>query len=197
MATLQYLWKNRVKSNDRKFSLFKFWGKRLLTLPEVLRKEIRRKKLVNGGANIHPTAEIGFVKAMGKKINLSVGANSFLGRVNLALHDTIQIGSRVCINDGVLILTASHDIQDPAWPLLKNPIIIEDYAWIAVNAIILPGVRIGKGAVVGAGAVVSKDVEAFSVVVGNPARPVANKRAENLNYNPCEFLAGNMAWLNK
>lgn len=197
MATLHYLWKHRVRFEYRKFSFFKFWGKRVLTLPEVFRKELRRRKLVYKGANIHPTAEIGLVKAMGKKTNLRVGANSFLGRVNLALHDTIQIGSRVCINDGVLILTASHDIQDPAWPLLKSPIIIEDFAWIAVNAIILPGVRIGKGAVVGAGAVVSKDVAAFSVVVGNPARPIAKKRIENLNYNPCEFLAGNMAWLKK
>ena len=101
----------------------------------------------------------------------------------------------MCINDGVQLLTASHSVTDPMWEHKKSPIIIAEYAWIATNAIILPGVRIGRGAVVGAGAVVSKSVGDYEIVVGNPASTISKKRTENLNYNPCEFLAGNRAWL--
>lgn len=195
MAALGYLWNNRVKFNEGTLSFYKVWGKRLLTFPEVIKRDYRRKTLVRNGANIHSTAEIGEVKFMGKRNKLTIGANSFLGRAELALHDKIIIGTNVCINDGVILLTASHDIADPNWLMVKKPIIIEDNAWIAVNAVILPGVRIGKGAVVGAGAVVSKNVEDYTVVVGNPARPISKKRGDQLNYNPCEFLAGNRAWL--
>jgi maltose O-acetyltransferase len=56
-------------------------------------------------------------------------------------------------------------------------------------------VRIGRGAVIGAGAVVGNDVKDYSIVIGNPAQEIAIKRTEILNYNPCEFLAANNAWL--
>ena len=56
-------------------------------------------------------------------------------------------------------------------------------------------VRIGRGAVVGARAVVSKSVPPGAIVVGNPARPVPKSRCEEFSYNPCEFLAANRAWL--
>jgi len=68
------------------------------------------------------------------------------------LHDEVRIGSHVCINDGVVILTASHDVNDPHWRAVTKPVVIDDYAWIATGATILPGVRIGRGAVVGASA---------------------------------------------
>jgi maltose O-acetyltransferase len=58
---------------------------------------------------------------------------------------------------------------------------IGDRVWIAYRAIILPGVTIGEGAVVGAGSVVTKDVEPYTIVAGNPAR-VVNKRSPNLHY---------------
>ena len=56
--------------------------------------------------------------------------------------------------------------------------------------------EIGYGAVVGAGAMVTKSVYDHQIVVGNPARPITKKRVEDLQYNPCEFLAENRAWLN-
>jgi maltose O-acetyltransferase len=150
---------------------------------------------VRSGAIIDEQAEIGEITARGDKKNLFIGAFSFLGRVEIGLHEKVWIGNYVCINDGVILLTASHDLFDPEWKHKKAPIIIEDYAWIATNAIILPGVKIGKGAVIGAGAVVSKDVPEFHVAVGNPAQYKARQRITNLSYNPCEFLAANMAWL--
>jgi acetyltransferase-like isoleucine patch superfamily enzyme len=195
MASLKYLWKNRVNYKWFSKSFFICWAKRLLTFSELMKNNKRRKKLISMGANIAETAEIGIATINGKKDNLSIGNFSTLGRVEIALHDKVTIGKYVCINDGVVILSASHDVLDPLWQHKKAPIFIGDYAWIATNAIILPGVSIGRGAVVGAGAVVSKNVNDYSIVIGNPAKEITKKRVDTLDYNPCEFLATNNAWL--
>jgi acetyltransferase-like isoleucine patch superfamily enzyme len=195
MASLKYLWKNRAKSKLFSKAFFVSWAKRFLTFSELIKNNKRRKKLINNGAVISQTAEIGIVTINGRKENLSIGDFSTLGRVEIALHDKVTIGKNVCINDGVLILSASHDVLDPLWQHKKAPIFIDDYAWIATNAIVLPGVSIGKGAVVGAGAVVSKNVNDYAIVIGNPAKEIEKKRIEVLKYNPCEFLATNNAWL--
>lgn len=154
-----------------------------------------RSSLLCKGARISETAEIGSVDITGRFNKLSVGDSSFLGRVLIALHAEVTVGARVCVNDGVQILTGSHDVSDPSWREVTAKIIIEDYCWIGTNAIILPGVHLGRGAVVGAGAVVSKSVAPFAIVVGNPAKPLEKPRCADLLYNPCEFLAGNRAWL--
>ena len=195
MASFSYLWKNRTHFRLGSKTFFKVWAKRLLSLGELLRRNYKRSRLIGQGATISETAEMGAVAAHGTKTHLKVGDFSFLGEVELALHDRIEIGNYVCINDGVKLLSASHKLDDPMWSHKKAPIHIADYAWIATNAIILPGVRIGEGAVVGAGAVVSKDVAAYSVVTGNPAKPISRTRTRDLHYNPCEFLAANRAWL--
>lgn len=195
MASLTYLWNNRIKYKWFSKSFFICWAKRLLTFSELCKNNKRRKILIKNGANIAPTAEIGIVNIHGKKTNLAIGEFTNLGRVEIALHDKVSIGNYVCINDGVVILSASHDVLDPLWQHKKAPIFIDDYAWIATNAILLPGVRIGKGAVVGAGAVVSKNIKDYEIVIGNPAKEISKKRTEVLNYNPCEFLATNNAWL--
>ena len=195
MASFYYLWNNRAKFQFGTKSYFRAWAKRILSFSEVMRRNRRRKSLTKKGAQIHDTAEIGMIKADGEKTNLTIGAFTFIGRVELALHDKITIGERVCINDGVILLTASHDVGDPLWRHVKSPIRIDKYAWIATNSIILPGVHIGEGAVVGAGAVVSKNIAPYEIVVGNPAKATQRRRIEDLNYNPCGFLAGNLAWL--
>ena len=195
MASFKYLIKNRARFPFLSKQFIRAWGKRMFLIKETLKRNRRRRLLVKKGAQIDATAEIGLVKADGNKRNLRIGAFSFIGKVELALHEVIEIGDYVCINDGAIILTASHDILDPEWKHRKKPVKIEHYAWIATNAIILPGVTIGKGAVVGAGAVVSKDVAAFTIVAGNPAKPIGKQRTQILSYNPCEFLAGNLAWL--
>ncbi len=195
MASLKYLWSNRVQFKLFSKAFFKSWAKRLLTLSELIQNNRRRNKLIKNGASISHTAEIGIVTIKGRKDNLSIGDFSTLGKVEIALHDKVIIGKNVCINDGVIILSASHDVSDSLWSHKKAPISIGDYAWIATNAIILPGVTVGKGAVVGAGAVVSKNVADYSIVIGNPAQEIRKNRTTTLNYNPCEFLATNNAWL--
>ena len=103
--------------------------------------------------------------------NLSCGNNVAIDR-NVYLYSVapITIGSKVAISDGAFICTASHDISYASRPLTTAPITIHDGAWIGARAFIFPGVTIGEGAVVGACAVVTKDVPAWAVVGGNPAK---------------------------
>lgn len=95
--------------------------------------------------------------------------------VNLYSADKITIGTKVAISREAFICTASHDITKPNRPLVTKPITICDGVWIGARAIILPGVTIGEGAVVAAGAVVTKDVPAWAVVAGNPAKVVKQR----------------------
>ena len=94
----------------------------------------------------------------------------------------IEIGSNASISNEVIILTADHDMDSPDFVGRTRSVKIDDYAWIGTRAMILPGVTIGRGAVVAAGAVVTKSVEPFSVVAGLPARPVRS-RGQDLRYN--------------
>ena len=195
MASLNYLWQHRAKFPVSSKAFYRAWGKRLFSYAELRNRNRSRFGLISAGARIDETAEIGDVAAQGNKKLLTIGGFSFLGKVTLDLHCAISIGERVCINDGVRILSASHDVLDPKWNLIKGDIVIEDYAWIGTGAMILPGVCIGRGAVVGAGAVVSKSVAPGAIVVGNPAKQLSKSRCETFDYNPCEFLAANRAWL--
>jgi acetyltransferase-like isoleucine patch superfamily enzyme len=195
MASISYLWSHRARFSFGNSKFYRAWGKRILSFPELLHRNLRRSQLIRSGAIISNTAEIGKMRAEGYKNNLSIGSFTFIGRVYMALHDKIEIGERVSINDGVEILTASHDVSDPKWTQIKKKVVIEDYVWIGSGALILPGVHLGRGAVVGAGAVVSKSVAPGAIVVGNPAKPILKTRVGQLDYNPCEFLAANRAWL--
>lgn len=195
MASLHYLWTNRAKFSINSVKFYRAWAKRILSFPELVTRNKNRRKLTKQGATIHELAEIGEANIGGPKRYLSIDALSFIGRVEIALHCSVSIGKCVCINDGVQILSASHDVSDPKWNHVRAEIIIDDYVWIGTNAMILPGVHLGRGAVVGAGAVVSKSVAAGAIVVGNPARPTSKIRSSVLDYNPCEFLVANRAWL--
>jgi maltose O-acetyltransferase len=95
----------------------------------------------------------------------------------------VTIGNNVLIGPKVVIHSLNHVYRD-AGVLIRfqghvaKPVVIEDDVWIGAGAVILPGVRVGRGAVVGAGSVVTKDVPAFGVVVGNPARFVRFRGVE-------------------
>lgn len=91
------------------------------------------------------------------------------------------IGNCVDIAQEVNIWTLEHDYNDPSYKAKGSGVVIEDYVWIASRATVLPGIRIGKGAVVAAGAVVTKDVPPMSVVAGVPAK-VISYRTTQPNY---------------
>lgn len=110
------------------------------------------------------------------KNTLRIGDGSWIGQ-QCFLHAAggIEIGRNVGVGPGVRILTSVHREEGRAVPILHaavdlTPVVIEDDADIGVGAILLPGVRIGRGAQIGAGAVVTRDVPAYAVAAGNPAR---------------------------
>jgi putative colanic acid biosynthesis acetyltransferase WcaF len=84
--------------------------------------------------------------------------------------DRIKLGPHVTVSQYSYLCAASHDYQDPRMRLTTAPIEIGAGAWVAADAFIGPGVKIGEGAVVGARSSVFKDVEPWTVVAGNPAR---------------------------
>src|SRR5690606_38545488 len=93
----------------------------------------------------------------------------------LADRATVTLGDRVSIATNVTLVASSHPnasrIRDVA-PVRRAPVVIEDDAWIGAGAVILPGVRVGRGAIVGALALVSGDVEPLQIVAGQPAREI-------------------------
>ncbi|GAB6011243.1 glycosyltransferase [Viscerimonas tarda] len=117
---------------------------------------------------------------------LSIGENTHINRrCFFDARAGIQIGNNVSISHQVTLMTGGHDVQSKSFVGDFRPIIINDFVWIGVNATILRGVTIGKGAVVAAGAVVTKDVEPYTVVGGVPAK-VIGKRPHDLDYK-CEW----------
>lgn len=105
---------------------------------------------------------------------LTIGDDTLItGGLHLDLGAPVSIGNRVRIGHDVTILTVSHAVGPPrlrAGTSFFAEVVIEDGAWIASRALILPGVTIGAGAIVAAGAVVSRNVPKHSLVAGVPAR---------------------------
>lgn len=184
-----------VKNKKKNFSL-KCWLKVFYRLPQLLIIEFNLITTRLSGAKINEFVciEKFFVRNAKK---LSVGFGSFVAKdVHLALHAPIEIGNCCVINAGVKILTASHNIDDPYWEMFSKKIVIMDYAWIAMDAIILPGVTVGRGAVVGAGAVVRNDVPDNCVVAGNPAVVIRKRNvSEGLKYIPAASNSVVEAWV--
>lgn len=114
--------------------------------------------------------------------NLSIGDNCVINQdCRLDNRGGIVIGSNVSISPEVHLITADHDVDDPMGRERLGMITVCDYVFIGSRATVLPGVTIGRGAVVAACACVTKDVPEFTVVGGVPAR-VLRKRSEDLKY---------------
>ena len=99
----------------------------------------------------------------------------------------IRTGSDVSIGPEASILSLGHDPQSAEFADRGGDVVIGDRVWIGYRAIILPGVTIGEGAVIGSGSVVTKDVEPFAIVAGNPARKIGERSRDlgyRLNYDP-------------
>ena len=119
----------------------------------------------NGGVAIYPNTEIW------APWNVEMGSSVAIDSdVNLYSAAKIKIGTKVAISREAFICTASHDINYANRPLITAPITICDGVWIGARATILPGITIGEGAIVAANAVVTKNVPAWAVVAGNPAK---------------------------
>ncbi len=109
--------------------------------------------------------------------NLLMGDFSVLGDfVDCYAVDRIEIGAHTVVSQYVFLCAATHDVDQPAFPLITKPIRIGAHAWVAADAFIGPGVTVGDGAVVGARASVFRDVEPWCVVGGNPARLIRKRK---------------------
>lgn len=94
----------------------------------------------------------------------------------------VFIGNNVDIAQDVYIWSEQHDYNSPDYSSVCKPVIIEDYVWLASRVTILPGVKIGRGAVVASGAVVTKDVPSLAIVAGVPARIIGQRNKDALKY---------------
>ena len=125
--------------------------------------------------NIEHGAQFGF--------DTSIGDNSGIG-INAILSPGITIGNDVMMGPYCMMFTSNHAIGDLIKPMWKQghaerrPIVIGNDIWIGARVTILPGVHVGDGSVIGAGAVVTKDVEPYSIVAGNPAKKIGSRLTE-------------------
>lgn len=123
---------------------------------------------------------------------LEIGARSIIGHnCSVDARGGITVGADVNISSYTKILTATHNIDAVDFSGFTAPVVIEDMAWIATGAMLLPGVTIGRGAVVAAGAVVTRNVEPFAVVAGVPARVVRHRNPTvdyRISTKPSRFL---------
>lgn len=125
---------------------------------------------INWSASIHPSVLIEY------PWNLSMGELSSLGEHSwVYCLDKVFIGKRCCIGKDVYLITGTHDISSPNFDLVLKPITIKNNVWVATGAKILPGVIIESDSVVAADALVSKNIQANSVVGGNPAKFIKNR----------------------
>ncbi|WP_435199843.1 acyltransferase [Janibacter sp. GS2] len=143
-----------------------------------LRKAIYRRAgmSIPDSSSIHWRAEFYAPEGIVIGEHVTIGDTCFLdGRSGLSIGDNVNLGSHV------RIYTREHDVDSPTFAETGDPVVIDDHAWVASHAILLPGVVIGRGAVVAAGSVVTKDVEAYTIVGGNPAARI-RRRTTDLRY---------------
>jgi maltose O-acetyltransferase len=116
-----------------------------------------------------------------RRIGVSIGRNSRIERnCTIDARSPLRIGDNVGLSPEVMILAGTHDVNDPEFKDSEvGPwaVTIDDYVWVGARAIIMPGVTVGRGAVVAAGAVVTKDVPPLTIVAGVPAKPIGMRDA--------------------
>lgn len=139
-------------------------------------------KIVNPGGLIHIGDDVIFdakltpiYLELKRDAVLTIGSNTYVNDgVWFGCTGRITIGARALLGPGVRIFDNSyHGVYQRRSMPAPRPVVIEDDVWIATNSVILAGVTIGRGAVVGANSVVSKDVAPYTIVAGNPARPIS------------------------
>jgi acetyltransferase-like isoleucine patch superfamily enzyme len=145
---------------------------------------LRKCYLLLCGAKIGEKTRIDMNVIIQDPYKLKIGNHTHINRqCTMDSRGHITIGNNVSISQRVGIITGSHNLDSSDFDYLKRPVVVEDYAWIGFGAIILGGATIHEGAVVCAGAVVTKDVDPYTVVAGVPAKKI-RERARGLRYIP-------------
>lgn len=142
-----------------------------------LRRCVTKSLFKRAGRNIN--IEKGAYFGNGSQIE--IGDNSGIG-VNCRVCGPVKIGDNVMMGPEVIVLTVSHKYNRLDIPMRQQghkepePVTIGDDVWIGTRAIIMPGISVGKGAIIGASAVVTKDVPEYAIVCGNPAKVVKSRK---------------------
>jgi len=118
-----------------------------------------------------------------RRTGLIIGSNTHINRrCCIDGRGPISIGDNVSISPEVIILTTQHRWDSSNFELESLGVVVDDYVWIGTRATIMPGTKIGRGAVVAAGAVATGDIPAMAVVAGVPARAIARRPPSALAY---------------
>ncbi|TSC66497.1 MAG: acetyltransferase [Microgenomates group bacterium Gr01-1014_80] len=135
------------------------------------------------GMRISPKAHIHMRARFYEPAGISIGEDSIIGdHAFLDGRAPLKIGKHVDIASEVMIYNSEHDLASEDFHARVAPVEIEDYVFIGPRAIILPGVKIGRGAVVAAGAVVTKDIHEFTIVGGVPAQKIGERNLKDPHY---------------
>jgi maltose O-acetyltransferase len=164
---------NEIVAHIPSFTLRRLW------YTKVLGVQLAR------GAGIHLGCYLWFYgPGQIRRSVVSLGENVRVNRkCTLDVRGGLRVEANASISPEVMILTASHRVDDPAFPVETRPIVIEENAWIGTRAVILPGVTLGRGCVVSAGAVVTRDVEPYAIVGGVPARKLSERDPAAATYS--------------
>lgn len=160
-----------------------FWLLILTIVGWVPLHSVRLFFYVISGMKLHWTSRIHMWARFYIPAGISVGKDTIIGdHVFLDGRDKLIIGDHVDIASEVMIYNSEHDINSEDFHAVTGAVIIEDYVFIGPRAIILPGVKIGRGAVIAAGAVVTKDVPEFAIMGGVPAAVIGERKLKDPNY---------------
>lgn len=129
------------------------------------------------GARIHSTAIIRSSVKIWWPGNLTMGKHASMGPGVICYNVAdITIEDFAIVSQRTHLCTGTHDVDDEGFPLKSRPIIIRSNAWIAAEAFVGPGVVVGEGAVLGARGVAAGKLDPWTIYVGNPAKPVRNRK---------------------
>jgi acetyltransferase-like isoleucine patch superfamily enzyme len=118
--------------------------------------------------------------------NIAIGKNSVIGR-KVVLIGNILIGENVSITAESYLFSMSHDANDINFGTFDKAVVINDYCWLGVRSIVMPGVIMGKGSILGANSVATKNILEFSIYLGIPAKFHKSRNPSinyQLNYSP-------------
>lgn len=179
------------KIANRFFTVFREFGIMLLhCIGYIPSHHIRRFFYRISGLKIGDRSTIHMGARFYDPRNISIGKDTIIGEnVVLDGREKIIIGDHVDIATEVMIYNSEHDVDSKDFIAVSHPVVIEDYVFIGPRAIILPGVKIERGAVVAAGAVVTKDVGPMEIVGGVPAKLIRKREINKLSYK-----LGRAAW---